>query len=51
MKQANIERQVGQINTRIQDLTADSLMTSEVKEDIVNRNRQTKFHNKIDIRR
>lgn len=37
MKQANIERQVGQINTRIQDLTADSLMTSAGKEDIGNR--------------
>lgn len=37
MKQANIDRQVGQINTRIQDLTADSLITSAGKEDIGNR--------------
>lgn len=37
MKQANIDRQVGQINNRIQDLTADSLMTSAGKEDIGNR--------------
>jgi hypothetical protein len=37
MKQANIDRQVGQINTRIQDLTADSLMTGAGKEDIGNR--------------
>lgn len=37
MKQANIERQVGQIDTRIQDLTADSLMVQTGKEDIGNR--------------
>lgn len=37
MKQANIDRQVGQINTRIQELTADSLMTKAGKEDIGNR--------------
>jgi uncharacterized protein YoxC len=37
MKQANIDRQVGQIDTRIQDLTADSLMVSSGKEDIGNR--------------
>jgi hypothetical protein len=37
MKQANIERQVGSIDTRIQDLTADSLMTTAGKEDVGNR--------------
>ena len=37
MKQANIERQVGTIDTRIQDLTADSLMTTAGKEDVGNR--------------
>ena len=37
MKQANIERQVGTIDTRIQDLTADALTTQAGKEDIGNR--------------
>jgi hypothetical protein len=37
MKQANIERQVGTIDTRIQDLTSDSLMTTAGKEDVGNR--------------
>jgi hypothetical protein len=37
MKQANIERQIGTIDTRIQDLTADSLMTTAGKEDVGNR--------------
>lgn len=37
MKQANIERQVGSIDTRIQDLTADALTTQAGKEDIGNR--------------
>lgn len=37
MKQANIERQVGSIDTRIQDLTADALTTQTGKEDIGNR--------------
>jgi hypothetical protein len=37
MKQANIDRQVGQINARIQDLTSDSLMSTAGKEDIGNR--------------
>lgn len=37
MKQANIERQVGSIDTRIQDLTADALMVQTGKEDIGNR--------------
>jgi hypothetical protein len=37
MKQANIERQVGTIDTRIQDLTADALTTPAGKEDIGNR--------------
>ena len=37
MKQANIERQVGSIDTRIQDLTADALMTQAGKEDLGNR--------------
>ena len=37
MKQSNIERQVGSINTRIQDLTSDALTTQTGKEDIGNR--------------
>jgi hypothetical protein len=37
MKQANIERQIGNVDTRIQDLTADSLMTTAGKEDVGNR--------------
>lgn len=37
MKQANIERQVGSIDTRIQDLTADALTTQTGREDIGNR--------------
>ena len=37
MKQANIERQVGSIDTRIQDLTADALTTQAGKEDLGNR--------------
>lgn len=37
MKQANIERQVGEIDTRIQNLTADALTTQAGKEDIGNR--------------
>lgn len=37
MKQANIERQVGSIDTRIQDLTADALMVQTGKEDVGNR--------------
>lgn len=37
MKQANIERQVGSIDTRIQDLTSDALSTPAGKEDIGNR--------------
>jgi hypothetical protein len=37
MKQSNIERQVGDIDTRIQDLTADALSTPAGKEDLGNR--------------
>lgn len=37
MKQANIERQVGEIDTRIQNLTSDALTTQAGKEDIGNR--------------
>lgn len=37
MRQANIERQIGSVDTRIQDLTADSLMTTAGKEDVGNR--------------
>lgn len=34
MKQANIERQIGGIETRIQDLTSDALMVQTGKEDV-----------------
>jgi hypothetical protein len=37
MRQANIQRQVGEIDTRIQDLTSDALLTQAGKEDIGNR--------------
>ena len=37
MKQANIERQIGGIETRIQDLTSDALMVPTGKEDVGNR--------------
>lgn len=37
MKQANIERQVKDIETRIQDLTSDALMVTAGKEDVGNR--------------
>ena len=37
MRQANIERQLGGIDTRIQDLTSDALMVPSGKEDIGNR--------------
>ena len=37
MKQANIERQLGGIETRIQELTSDGLMVTAGKEDLGNR--------------